>query len=302
MKRGENLQRLVYTLERAIHNDTNVQMASPQRFRDKLTGKSREHDIGITFNIQHHKFVVAIECRDRTRPISVPEVEAFKKKCDRTGIDKGIIVSSIGFADTALSVAEAEGIGCMSLSEAERFNWCQVPAIEHMTRRFVDGPFFHLECRQPFEGDVRDVQVYDGENQLMTPRMYQNIADQCLAHRSPEEAFEQDHKALEQPVGLTIENLGAPAFYLVDKDGQRFPLSRMIIRFTYRTERKLIPLSFHQYVDVAKGARVTSAAIAEIANGDATGKLILHEEPDGMISVSYVPQPRPAKAPSLAKS
>jgi hypothetical protein len=301
MKRGENLQRLVYTVERAIHNNPNVQMASPQRFRDKVTRKKREHDVGITFNNQHYKFVLALECRDRNRPVGVPDVEAFKKKCDRTGIDKGIIVSSIGFADTALSVAEAEGIGCMSLSDAERFNWCQAPAIEQMTRRFVEGPFFHLEC-QSIDGDIGELQVYDGENQLMTPRMFLNIADHGLASRPPEEVFEQDCKALEQPVRYTIENDGASAFYIIDKGGKRVPLTRMVIRFAYRTERTWIPLSFHQYFDVAKGARVTSAAIAEITNGNGSGKLIMHQGSDGLITVSYVPRPQPAKAPSLTKS
>jgi restriction endonuclease len=155
MKRGENLQQLVYTLERAINSDPAVQMASPKRFRDKKTNKPREHDVAITFNLQHHKFILVIECRDRTRPVGVPDVEAFKKKCERTGVDKGVIVSSTGFADSALTVAVAEDIGCMSLEDAERFDWCQVPAIEQMTRRFVEGPVLHIDFPRPFEGEAK---------------------------------------------------------------------------------------------------------------------------------------------------
>ena len=96
MRPGENLQHLVRVLEQATNNAPNITVESPKRIRDKDTGKLREHDVVITFSFSHHSLVMALECRDRSRKVGVPEVEAFRKKCDATSIHRAIIVSSIG--------------------------------------------------------------------------------------------------------------------------------------------------------------------------------------------------------------
>jgi predicted helicase len=94
VKPGEDLQRLVRLIERATHHDGNVLVESPKRLPDKDTGRLREHDLVLTFTQRHHKIVVALECRDQSRKVGVPDVEAFHAKCLRTGIDRGIMVSS----------------------------------------------------------------------------------------------------------------------------------------------------------------------------------------------------------------
>ena len=73
---GKALERLVAQIEKTlVSND--VLVDSPKRLPDRVTGKLREHDVVLTFKQGNHTAMDAIECRDRSRPIGVPEVEAF---------------------------------------------------------------------------------------------------------------------------------------------------------------------------------------------------------------------------------
>jgi hypothetical protein len=124
MRPGENLQRLVRAIEHAINNDANVLVESPKWLLDKDTGRPREHDVVVTIQQHHHSILLAIECRDRSRKVGVPQVEQFSKKCERTGVHHALMVSAIGFAKTALRKAAQLSIRCLSLEEVDRFDWC----------------------------------------------------------------------------------------------------------------------------------------------------------------------------------
>jgi hypothetical protein len=100
-----------------LHDGAKVKVESPKRLIDKDTGRLREHDMVLTFLEGPHELCVALECRDRSRPVGVPEVEAFWAKCQRTGISHGIIVSSKGFTKSAISKANTQNIGCLLLDE-----------------------------------------------------------------------------------------------------------------------------------------------------------------------------------------
>jgi hypothetical protein len=116
---GEDLQRLAEVIERAIHDDGNVLLESPKRLPDKDTGRLREHDVVLTFMQHHHKFMMALECRDRSRKVGVPDAEAFYAECQRMGIDPGIIVWSTGFTRTALQKAAATTVRACELGDRE---------------------------------------------------------------------------------------------------------------------------------------------------------------------------------------
>jgi hypothetical protein len=67
--------------------------------------------------------VIAIECRDHSRPITVNQVEGFWAKCQDTGVAHGIMVSSKGFYKSARQKAVHLGIRCLDLEEAVAFDW-----------------------------------------------------------------------------------------------------------------------------------------------------------------------------------
>src|ERR1051326_1310574 len=134
---GRDLQRLIHAIESSLHDGAKVKVESPKRLIDKDTGRLREHDMVLTFLEGPHELCVALECRDRSRPVGVPEVEAFWAKCQRTGISHGIIVSSKGFTKSAISKANTQNIGCLLLDEVESFDWCQTPGVTLLNHNLV---------------------------------------------------------------------------------------------------------------------------------------------------------------------
>ena len=137
MKQGEALERLIASLERTLADKQNVTVESPKRLTDKITGKLREHDVILAVNQGHHVFLIAIECRDLSRPITVNQVEGFWKKCQDTGVGQGVIVSAAGFYNTAKTKADHLGIRCLDLEEVESFDWLLAPGINVVTKRLL---------------------------------------------------------------------------------------------------------------------------------------------------------------------
>ena len=113
---GRAFESDVAKMERSLAGDPNVtDIQAPGRLRDRVTRQLREHDVLVTHKVGHDLVLTAIECRDRSRPVGVPEIEAFSTKCRHTGIDRAVIVSRAGFTTTALTKAAHENIRCYTL-------------------------------------------------------------------------------------------------------------------------------------------------------------------------------------------
>ena len=102
MRSGRSLEKLVLYLKRHRVGKGTVLIESPKRLRDKSTGRLCKHDVVLTINSGYHEVLVAIECRERGRPVGLSQLEAFAQKCSATSINKSVIVSSCGFTKTAL--------------------------------------------------------------------------------------------------------------------------------------------------------------------------------------------------------
>jgi hypothetical protein len=110
-------------LERAVADHTNVTIEIKKFVPDKVTGELREHDIVLTQRSPQRVTVTAIECRDRNRPVTVNQIEEFHTKCQDTGIDKRVIVSSTGFYNPARKKADRYGIDCLTFAQVEDVDW-----------------------------------------------------------------------------------------------------------------------------------------------------------------------------------
>lgn len=218
-KPGEDLQRLVRVIERAANRDGNLQVESPKRLPDKDTGRLREHDVVLTFVLRHHTLRMAVECRDRSRKIGVPDVEAFHFKCQRTGIDRGVMVSSRGFTGTALRKADGCNIGCLSLEEATSFDWCLAPGVQVLQRRMIQV-YVRADPERPVEADAKlysDGGVAIGTDELM------GIGRNCMK--------ELPLEPTEGPVKQRFVD-HAPKFHLVDVNGDRLGVRRLNVDVT----------------------------------------------------------------------
>jgi hypothetical protein len=137
VKPGKSLEILVASIERVLANNDKVTVESPKFLPDRITGEPREHDVLVTLAGSHHKSTIAIECRDRSRKITVNDVESFWSKCQDTGIDQAVIVSPKGFSKSASTKASHLGIRCLRLSEAMSFNWLLCTGIRMRHKKMI---------------------------------------------------------------------------------------------------------------------------------------------------------------------
>ncbi len=136
-RQGEEFHRLVEILERAVVDHPNVTVESPKYLTDKVTGEPREHDIVLTQRSPQRTTITAIECRDRSRPVTVNQVEEFHAKCEHTGVNKRVIVSRLGFYKTALKKAAHYGIDCLTFSQVASVDWVSQSDVAIRERNLV---------------------------------------------------------------------------------------------------------------------------------------------------------------------
>jgi hypothetical protein len=268
-KDGKALQILVHAIESSVSGSPNVRVESPKRLPDKDTGRLREHDVVLTFTQAHHEFLLALECRDRTRPVGVPEIEAFHAKCLRTGIGRGVVVSSAGFRKSSLKKAESYGIGCLELQEVTCFDWCQTPAVTVLNHDLAGAKVAINFEREPPLGWT----AYCQDGSPVTPAIVG-----AWAHRFFNEAVRgEDVEGIVTRTFVDIE----PALYALAPDGSKIAASQVTATFQYRIERVLVPLEFRNYLDVAKNKLLTSAATAQLKLQNHSVTLVLTRAEDG---------------------
>jgi len=196
MKRGRSLELLVEKLERQLSSDPNVLIESPKKIKDTQTGRLREHDVVLTYDQSHHKLTVAIECKDRSRPVGVPDIEKFDNKCRYTNISQGTIVSSSGFCKTALSKASSMGIKCLELKEIDTASFLmpKTPIYVHFIR-FLGASYTPMANNNVVLRVADDFDIYDPEDNLITPEIIRNniqqIKDKLPLGKLGEERSEQ---------------------------------------------------------------------------------------------------------------
>jgi restriction endonuclease len=282
-KDGKMLQRLIRSIESALAaGNATVKVEMEKRIPDKVTGQPREHDVVLTTTNNHHETIIALECRDRSRPVGVNAVEEFRTKCQDTGIHLGIIVSSKGFCKTAIAKAARYDIRCLSLEEAERFDWCDpvgitlhYRTIQHVQFNvlFPNGPEISRDTLQTEDGTPVNGELINkwGVNAL---DQYRPLPEDLGEHR------------------VSMREFNPNVFGI--RDGERVRANAVQITLTYVVSERLSPFSFRKYRDVGKSKEVTQAAISEVQiNEEETVDLVLSTNAEGEITVAFVRSPSP---------
>jgi hypothetical protein len=275
-KDGKNLQRLVRTLESVLNNGQKVRIESPKRLPDKITGRLREHDVLLTFSLEHHELIVALECRDRSRPVGVGAVEEFRSKCESTDIHCGIIVSANGFTSTAIKKAAAYNIRCLGLHEVANFDWC-LPSHITVRNRVLRGA--HLQVLFPVGTDLNGT-VVTADGSPVSSDIINSWGVNALTQQSAELPF---------TVGDHIVNFFETSPNIFMSDGKNVVRAdQCTLRANYSVVMTESAFDFRQYLNASKGLDITQAAIAEIPIGDNSADFVLSKDNSG-ISVAIVP-------------
>lgn len=266
---GIPFQAFVARLEGIISKTEGVTVESSKRLIDKDTGRLREHDVVITRRDAHHVITTAIECKDTGRKVGVPVIEAFWKKCERTGINHRLIVSAKGFTTTARKKAEALDVICMELSEASSFEWL---AMDGFVR--IDHKLGHINAAVFFEGanPPEPFTLCDAANTEMTVQHLGAIVQKAIGIPLDVEKL----AGVERPFRVHLNTIG---WHGVGADGNRYPVTHVEIETKVTLVRSASDISLHSYEGV--GAKYAIAS-TDVKVGEHEGKQMMIEDGEGI--------------------
>ena len=118
VRKGRDFELLVASLEDYL-SPLGIEVASPDRIKDKDTDQTREVDISLKGKIGSSEVLVIIECRDRNDNEDVRWIEELAGKRDSVGADKAMAVSSNGFTEPARRKAEKWNIELRTIIEVD---------------------------------------------------------------------------------------------------------------------------------------------------------------------------------------
>ncbi|QDK34928.1 hypothetical protein DM450_19400 [Sphingomonas sp. IC081] len=278
---GKKLERLIASLERTLASSNATIEAPCRRLKDRDTNRRREHDVVITWDFGHHVLITAIECRDRSRPVGVPEVESFAKKCERTGVNHGVIVSARGFRDSAREKADACGILCMSLEDAGAFDWLPIPTcVFGYTKNFG-----HVDLRLMFEleapetvGAVHDVTgATVSQDQIV--QMVSNLVP------LPDDVDDKIGKLI--PVSL---RMNCPGWTMKDDLGKIWQLDHIMARTTLQIDRTVSSFDLHRY---SGGGKSYNFASCDVKIAGLHGQIVMVQNDDEEVGIWLIPDKTP---------
>lgn len=238
-RQGESFHQLVERIQRAVEDRSEVQIESPKFLVDIITKQLREHDIVLTYQMPQWPIVVAIECRDRKRPVGVNQVEEFQSKCASTGVNRGIIVSSGGFTETAQVKAKHYGIDCFSMDQIEKVEWCGQSEMVFRHRKPT-----HVDVRVGSPGaNSEQWRVFfrnpEGDQEVIANGQAQRLME-LLWPKVPDSTSE-----LEGVVVVEIQNVDE--FYLLDAIGTKYPIRRLELQIRFQAVETSVPLTFYRF-------------------------------------------------------
>ena len=275
---GKDLERLVAFLERTLaRNDVLVE--SPCRVRDKRTGKPREHDVVLTTEIGHHPVRIAIECRDRKRPVGVPQVEAFYQKCVDTDIGRAAIASSAGFHKTARHKAESLGIRCLDLNELSDVDWLALQWLPILHSR-LDHLQITFCVKETGISGLRPAGFVDSEGRLVSQEQLTAFFDCCLRESVFRQIVGPGRHAI--PFEFGLDGL----FGRVQGRDETLEVNGVKGTAFYATETREEPYKLLGYED--KGNRLAEAAVAEIKLGPIKGQLVIALDAQRNATASFI--------------
>lgn len=278
---GIALQNLVAALERVLSQQDGVTIESPKRLRDKDTGRLREHDVCITRRHAHHTVLTGIEVKDTGRKIGVPEIEAFSKKCEKTGIHHRIMVSAQGFTKTARTKAAALDVVCMELSDVDAFDWMAIDFFVQIERRVP-----HVEAVVFFKSTnpIKPFKVFDTNRSEITPPHLVNVIYKALDENDIHPPTDED-----TPVSVrayTTDWVG------IGSDSVEHEIDFMELSGTISVCRSVSPMRLHAYTGPDANYAVASTDVVL----DTVAGQILFIRDEENIRVVWSPDAKQSKA------
>jgi hypothetical protein len=298
IKDGKALEQLIGIIEQVVAGNENVTVEVDKKLPDKVTGEARQFDVVLTIKQKHHTVVIAIECRDKSRPVGVGQVEEFHAKSQDTDVHVRIIVSTSGFAKSARKKAARYGIRCLDIEEVASFDWLLSPGFRSVvaTMHEPEGWTFFPETEGIVQGS--NFELLDEEGQLFTPAILRANARRILNEHLPELPSPIERGELRIRVngqGLTLRN---------PQTGATTPVRYCRLRMVCSVSHTLSPHHRVRYVDKANGKHITDAVVSEFQHGDKTMRMVIVYKQDegGQVYLTVAPSKKKTKRKATGKT
>lgn len=125
-KESREFEEIASAIKQALEPRPDIKIVPHARVNDTVTGRMRDIDILLEATVAGTTLRIGVECRRKKRRVDKPQIEAFVTKLKDCRIDKGVFVSSSGFAKEALTAAKHHNLVCCHLTKVNELPWIQV--------------------------------------------------------------------------------------------------------------------------------------------------------------------------------
>ncbi|EJG0725845.1 restriction endonuclease [Vibrio parahaemolyticus] len=277
-RKGRVLELLVEAIEKNLGSGE-FNITSPAYLEDRVTNQKREIDVLLTQGHGRHKFLTAFECKDLNRKVGVPELEAFHTKTKDLQINKAILVSSKGFANTALKKAKFYNIICLTLSELEAIDWLQTKEVI-IQEKVVTKQSWSINTTDNTVLKRNNLKVFHISGIEFCESLMQENMQMCMK-TIPNEALQVGltyaHEFSFKPEDFVIKDLST-------KDS--FPVSECKLNIEFLLTESKVPVKCVKYEDTTDGHVITHLGVAEIETRTIPKtNLCLIEQSDGSVEI-----------------
>lgn len=273
---GQAFQNLVAMIERAITGQDGVKMETNVFVKD-ADGDMREHDILLTHTEGLRVTKTAVECKDHGRKVGKPDLEAFRSKCQDTGIHKGVMVSSSGFAKSAMKASRRTNVQCLELAKVNSFPWVGVSAF-YVSRRDFSNIDIQVFAKTPIIPPFRTF----GVNGEMTMENFKNVCQQAICESAELSALGRD-----RPATITVHWTPSDEAYAIDANEERHKIDYLIMLPTFTVTDTAQDFELHSY---SGDTGTLEVAMTDIDAAGLTGKFIMVRDDE---NIRLLVQPNP---------
>jgi hypothetical protein len=254
-KRSNSFQRLIAAIEGQLA-PLGAVVTESKLIKEKSSDTEREVDVAIESHVGQHRVLVAVECRDRSRPANLEWIDGLIGKYRDLPVEKVVAVSRSGFTKTAIKKAKEVNISTVTLEAA--IDAKLIPSKQGRTVPIeyeTDQPpnldiTLHREDVQMhgrYTGDPKKGIVYRPDGRCEGPlveilKSQSTIARTAEANIDPRELKEGPLTpiTIEFPKGTKI----------VDDDGKSYRIRKVRIEQSVKIENAELKLDSFRYMDV----------------------------------------------------
>lgn len=238
----------------------------------------------LTVTSGHHKIMVAVECRDRSRPVGVPQIEGFSKKCSETLIDKGVMVSPCGFTSTALLKSKTLGIRCLSLDEVDTLPWMDEDFTFKQYNTLYKYFDFSVIPEEDFPQKPKAFDLVNEQGETVSVNDLRNIIGNAIRENRQEEVPPEIGEKTEK------YRVIVPGLKIIDREnGIEKNVKHVNTVVLVKTAAVEVPFVMQEYKDPTSESAISQLAVADVDFGFAKGKLVINHKIETGGEIVFIP-------------